>query len=121
MQDIRFFICLQVIRLLWKLVLQDFPLWRFLIVPRLLWMLPLLPQEVLERQLYSLEKQGKYIFLTTFVVVMGSCSSIFVSSGYIRYSPISIPSSRYTSYMYSLGESLQLRKIYISSMFIAIH
>ena len=45
----------------------------------------------------------------------------FVSSGYIRYSPISIPSSRYTSYMYSLGESLQLRKIYISSMFIAIH
>ena len=103
-----YLICLQVIRLLWKLVLQDFPLWRFLIVPRLLWMLPLLPQEVLERQLFLL-------------LLLLWDHAYFVSSGYIRYSPISIPSSRYTSYMYSLGESLQLRKIYISSMFIAIH
>ena len=54
----------------------------------------------------------------TFVVVMGSCVFRIIWI-YTIFACFHIQSLYI--YMYSLGESLQLRRIYISSMFTAIH
>lgn len=100
MQDIRFFICLQVIRLLWKLVLQDFPLW----------LLSYSASAFMDASIAASRGLGKTA-VPTFVVVMGSCvfRIIWIYTIFAYFHTIQ---SLYILYVFSWGITAIAENIY---------